>query len=218
MSSSGSRKVDQEQTPHHPPEVLLPPALLPSAHITRQPGGLAVSPLWHRQEQHSLEVKGQLISRLTQAWTGQQSRPTMKCWWCIFEKVPSGPGTQLRPNERIPVEVCTLVCPGQGVGAQKSQGFCALQILSTSLSRREIAVSPWPPPQTNAEQGEGDERREKQHCFSPSLLCSELRPCRERHFSHCGFPVTMRSKKAFFKKTFFSQFMAAHPVASSKMK
>lgn len=46
----------------------------------------------------------------------------MKYWWCIFDNVLSVPGTQLGPNECIPVEVCTPVCPEQGWGGVGRRG------------------------------------------------------------------------------------------------
>lgn len=147
----------------------------------------------------------------------------MKYWWCIFDNVPSVPGTQLRPNECIPVEVCTPVCSewgGVGWGAQKSQdlaSFCSSHALAASpLSKGLVLLHLSPPMNKCRGRGRIGEKRKK-HYF-PDLLSSKLRFFREWYFSHCSFPVTMGSKKAFFKKSFFSQFMAEHPVASSKMK
>lgn len=150
----------------------------------------------------------------------------MKYWWCIFDNVLSVSGTQLGPNECIPVEVCAPVCPEQRwgwavCGDSEKPGLCFfvffISIDSFTSKQGTCTPSPVPSPEQMPRDGEGEKRREKKHYF-PDLLISKLRSYREWYFSHCGFPVTMGSKKAFFKKSFFSQFMAEHPVANSKMK
>lgn len=163
--------------------------------------------------------KYSLISRFTQAWTGLHRRLIMKYWWRIFDNVLGVPGTQLRMNEHLPLGGLHSFCP-EWVVLRKARTLfpCVLHIRFTvpPLSRRPMLL-PQPPP-LNKGGGRGRRERKEKRCFSPDLLCSKLRSDREWYFSHCGFPVTMGSKKAFVKKSFFSQFMAEHPVASSKMK
>ena len=145
--------------------------------------------------------------------------PIMKYWWRIFDNVPGVPSTQLRVNEHLRLGGLHHFCPERAVLRKARTLFlCVLHIhfIVPPLSRRPTLL-PRPPPLNKGGQ-RGRRERKKKHCFSPDFLCSKLRSDREWYFSHCSFPVTMGSKKAFFKKGFFSQFMAEHPVASSKMK
>lgn len=139
----------------------------------------------------------------------------MKYLWCIFDNVPSVPGTQLWLKECIPMEVCTRSAQSRGWGLQKARMLLPwvlhVRLTALSLCERPAQLPP------NKCRGRGGEKGKKS-TTSPDSLCSELRSYKEWYFSHCSFPVTMGSKKAFFKKSFFSQFMAEHSVASSKMK
>lgn len=87
----------------------------------------------------------------------------MKYWWCIFDNVLSVPGTQLGPNECIPVEVCTPVCPEQGwggVGCRDSEkpGLC--------LEARDLS-----PPLSKCP---GRGRKEEKRKSTTFLTCSAL--------------------------------------------
>lgn len=116
----------------------------------------------------------------------------------------------------MPLSVWSNGADGGSKGQVYASWVLHVHLAALPLRGRPLLL-PLPPPLSKGERAKGENRREEKSC-SLTLLCSKLRSYREWYFSHCGFPVTMGSKKAFFKKSFFSQFMAEHPVASSKMK